>query len=151
MNKSIQKQYEAFEEGFWEVCTARSFAAFSYDEIAELVSGKQEFDWDSFKAAARYEGYEPNSLTIQHLWKVFDSFDDKRKKSFLGFVTSLMNVPVGGLGSVQITIQKTTSVDSVPTAHTCSYILHLPDYKDEEKMRRMLMICTENMEGFGAV
>ena len=39
--------------------------------------------------------------------------------------------------------------DKLMTAHTCFNHLLLPDYKNKEKMRKLLLMAIEYAEGFG--
>jgi hypothetical protein len=73
------------------------------------------------------------------------------KIKMLHFMTGTFRAPVGGLGSVTLTISRDANRAHVPVAHTCQLKLDLPDIRDDEKVRKNLMICIENCQGFGVV
>ena len=81
------------------------------------------------------------------MWSIFIEFNEDKKKKFLRFITGSDRAPIGGLGSVSITIQRSGDIKLLPTAHTCRNILVLPDYNVREKMEWALLTCTEHTEG----
>eukprot|EP01083_Nonionella_stella_P143395 445624_1 len=148
---SIQRQYDAFYQGFHSVCGGEIFAWFRWEELELLVCGSEELDFDALEESARYEdGFVASDQTIRDLWEVVHSLDDEQKKRFLSFCTGSDRVPIRGLGDLRLTISKSGD-DSVrlPTAHTCFNHLLLPDYKSKTILLERLTLAIENAEGFG--
>lgn len=55
-----------------------------------------------------------------------------------------------GMSAVKMYIQPSDE-NSIPVAHTCFNLLDLPNISDREEMRRRLLICLENTQGFNLV
>jgi hypothetical protein len=148
---SVQDKYGEFEKGFKTVCSLPIYNFITYDEFDILLSGEEVFDWEELKWGVKYSGYDANSPTIEIFWKIFDEFTDDEKKKFLVYVTGTDKIPIGGLASLRIQIERVEKSDLLPTAHTCTSHLTLPDYRDEDVLRAKLAKCLENCEGFGFI
>ena len=88
---------------------------------------------------------------VKAFWEVIYSMDSNQQKKFLFFVTGCNRAPVGGLGRLGFTIQRSgPDTSHLPTSHTCFNILLLPEYDSKEKLETKLKIAIENgTEGFG--
>lgn len=152
---SIKRQFNYFIKGFCDALgpVKNLLRMFFPEDLDILISGKEEYDWDEFKQSTNYsDGYDENSESIKIFWKIFfEFFNQDQKIVFLMFVTGSNRVPIQGMKEIKLRIQKSTSTNLLPVAHTCAGILQLPDYKDEEKMKRSLLICLDNCEGFGVI
>ena len=152
LHKSIEIEYNAFSKGFYIPAKLDSLAAFEPEELDILMSGQTVYNWNEFKSSTIYTcGYKSESQTIRMFWKIFDELTEKEKIKFLKFLTGSSLVPVTGLKEVQLEIQKSTDTEKLPVAHTCTNILQLPDYCDEDKLRKNIKICIEYNEGFGVI
>lgn len=150
---SIHTQFQSFESGFNKVITDNIFKYFSPTELASICCGREDHNWDLMKNSTKYDnGYSANSSTIKYFWKVFNVLSEKEKKDLLFFITG-SDCSIGdGLDEQNIiTIYKSGDIEKLPTAHTCTKMLVLPDYQNEEKIFNALMICTENSTGFGFI
>lgn len=151
LNTSVKDQFEHFRAGFLNAFQSPVNDILSPDEINILLSGEDKYDWDSFKQATTYDetssGYTKDSETIVNMWKVFDSFDEKTKCKWLLFVTGNAGSPVGGFSNAKIRITRSADDHLLPTAHTCSRTLVMPDYKDENKIRKSMLLCCEFSQG----
>ena len=97
-----------------------------------------------------YEGgYSDTHAAIVRFWSILHSLTVDQKKKFLFFVTGCARAPMGGLGKLRMLIQRSADEGRLPTSHTCFNVLLLPDYRDDESMRRHLMTAINNAEGFG--
>ena len=53
---------------------------------------------------------------------------------------------------MKFTIQRHgPDTENVPTSHTCSNILMLPEYSSKDKLRKKLLIALEHNQGFGLI
>ena len=76
--KSIEKEFEAFEEGFNELRPNDMFYHhFRLDELDMIVSEKDE--WMFIKENATYQTFTKDSQTIKWFWEYFDKLDNKKK------------------------------------------------------------------------
>ena len=146
-NKRVENQFSKFAEGYNLVCDTPVVSLLSARDLELYVSGEETYDWEALKESCVYDNYTKDSQSVKDMWRVFDSFDEEKKKCFLRFVTGCDRAPTGGLKQVVIRIQRSADVSLLPTAHTCKSIFVLPDYKDYEKMKQNLLICSENAEG----
>ena len=55
LNKSVDRLYEAFHEGFHKVCGGRVLDLFHAHELMALVVGTQKYDWDEFEKNTDYK------------------------------------------------------------------------------------------------
>ena len=94
-----------------------------------LSKSKNVFDpcWnEAFQNFCKYfkvkfcfqEGYDKEHPTIVNFWSVFHSLKDEDKKKFLKFLTGADRVPILGLKSLNIVIQKVNDENYLPVAHT---------------------------------
>ena len=56
MNKSIEKQFKAFSEGFRILCDGPATRLFNAQELERLVCGNPNLDFDALQQNAKYEG-----------------------------------------------------------------------------------------------
>ncbi|CAH1248352.1 UBE3A [Branchiostoma lanceolatum] len=148
---SVERQFEAFSRGFHLVCGGRVLTLFRAEEIELLICGSTELDFDGLEASTVYEdGYSKEHKTVRALWSVVRSLSHKHKKMLLMFITGSDRVPLKGLSTLRITVQRHGSdSERLPTAMTCFNTLLLPSYKDEEKLKNRLLTAIENCKGFG--
>ena len=149
-NDSIEHKFAAFSTGFTNVIQPNYLRIFTPQDLDQLVSGDQQFDWKALKSACKYRGYSRNSRPIKWLWDVFENvFNNNDRRAFLKFVTGCDYAPIGGLGEVELIIEKTDTINLLPTAHTCMNTLTFPAYKTKEQVKKALQTIIQHTEGFG--
>jgi E3 ubiquitin-protein ligase HUWE1 len=94
--KNIQKQMDAFLEGFYELIPRDLISVFTYKELELLISGMPDYKIADLKASANYNGYSATSPQIIWFWEVMDTLDRAEKGNFLQFVTGSSKVPIEG-------------------------------------------------------
>lgn len=106
-DRSIRRQYQAFEKGFLTVLNKRALSLFTPSSLQNLVEGIQEIDIEGLEKTARYDdGYGPEHKTIRDFWGIVRVFSPERKRQLLEFVTASDRVPVNGIGSIMFVIQR---------------------------------------------
>lgn len=149
LSSSISSQFEAFKRGFLTVLPPNVLRLFRPDELSLLVTGQPELNFYELEENTAYEGYNVKSPTIRNFWHVIhDKFNSDDKKRFLYFSTSFKRAPLYGMKSLNFTIIKDTNVDHLPTAHTCSCVLVLPEYKTIQELEKKLRYAISHSEGF---
>merc|ERR1711957_868512 len=118
-----------------------------------IVCGERDLDFSHLRQGTMVveteivfgEGY------LEGFWRVVCNFDAPQKRQFLMFVTGGDLAPVGGLQHLELKLQRNVGEPTMrlPTAHTCFNLLMLPEYDNEDKLRRLLLTAMENAEGFG--
>ncbi|TGZ84448.1 HECT-domain-containing protein [Ascodesmis nigricans] len=152
--RSIRRQYEAFERGFFSVCSRRAISLFSPSGLKALVEGDQSafIDVDELEAVFTYEdGYSPEDRVIKYFWEVVREFTEEQKTQLLEFITSSPRVPVGGVQKLKICIGKMGDPEHLPSSFTCFGKLKLPEYESKEQLREKLLIAIQHTLGFGAM
>merc|ERR1719228_1315210 len=152
LNKSCDTQFDAFKKGFLKVVSKRVLQLFHPQELMALVVGNENYDWKVMEEKCTYkEGYDSDHPTIVYFWEVFHEFTEENKKKFLLFLTGSDRIPIAGMASMKICIQKTADVNFLPVAHTCFNLLDLPEYATKEKLRFKLLQAIQCTKGFGLV
>merc|ERR1712071_475160 len=118
----------------------RVLQLFHPQELMALVVGNENYDWVVMETECTYkEGYSADHQSIQFFWQVFHELSDEDKRKFLLFLTGSDRIPIAGMSSVKIAIQKTADTDFLPVAHTCFNLLDLPEYSTKEKLKFKLL------------
>ena len=116
LGSGVQKQVDAFREGFSQVFPYLALKAFTPNELVMLF-GRVEEDWslegknlipylsvcqltlpialmDSIKAD---HGFNMDSRSIRNLLQVMSELDAQQRRDFLQFVTGSPKLPIGGM------------------------------------------------------
>mmetsp|Transcript_15702 Transcript_15702/g.15839 ORF Transcript_15702/g.15839 Transcript_15702/m.15839 type:complete len:1240 (+) Transcript_15702:142-3861(+) len=151
--QSISAQFNDFHQGFSRVVSAQSTSLFRAEELELLVVGTPHLDFGALEANTEYVGdatWNKDNETIRNFWRVIRGLEFSEQQKFLMFTTGCMKAPVGGLGKLNLKIQRMSAdSDMLPTAHTCFNVLLLPEYSSEEKLRDRLLKAIYECEGFG--
>lgn len=151
LQKSVQNQFNEFERGFRLVMNGPTMSMFRAEEWELFLCGAPDFDLHDLEPGTEYHnGYTKDHPTIRLFWKVAHSFTPEQQRQLLFFATGSDRVPIGGLSKMVFRIQRSGDDQSrLPAAHTCFNLLDLPEYTDEETMRKKLEVAIQNTEGFG--
>ena len=150
--KSCEAQFDAFKKGFLKVISGRVLQLFHPGELQALVVGNENYDWAVLQRDCNYkEGYSADHQTIRYFWDVFHELSEENKRKFLLYLTGSDRIPIAGMTSVKITIQRTQDTSYLPVAHTCFNLLDLPEYGTREKLRFKLLQAIQCTKGFGLV
>ncbi|KAJ8383051.1 hypothetical protein SKAU_G00038290 [Synaphobranchus kaupii] len=82
-NKSVEKQFAGFLEGFSQGCPNKIWRMFLPEELMALLSGNVVYVWEELQKNAKYYAYEPTDENIQNFWTVFTELSEEKKKNFL--------------------------------------------------------------------
>ncbi|RKF53078.1 putative hect-domain-containing protein [Golovinomyces cichoracearum] len=149
---SIRPQFAAFKDGFFTCISRRSVSLFDASILQSLIEGVQVIDINELCHVTRYIGWDGDAThhTIRDFWNVVKKYDLEKRRKLLEFVTASDRLPVGGMRSIQFTIQKNGAEDGLlPTSFTCYGILLLPEYSDKDILEKKLTMALENSKGFG--
>ncbi|XP_071795349.1 E3 ubiquitin-protein ligase HECTD1-like isoform X3 [Asterias amurensis] len=149
LHSGIQRQAEAFKEGFDEVFSMEKLHSFSPTELQTMMCGDQAPTWtreDILNYTDPKLGYTRESPGFQRFVNVMTSLTPDERKSFLQFTTGCSSLPPGGLSNLhpRLTIvRKVDANDSTyPSVNTCVHYLKLPEYSTEEILRERLLSAT---------
>ncbi|BGP04499.1 Putative E3 ubiquitin-protein ligase [Rhodotorula toruloides] len=151
LSTSVSSQWDAFSEGFNEVCSGNALSLFKAQELELVVRGSPEpLDVQALKGVTVYEGFSADEPTIQHFWSVFASLQPDRQRRLLAFCTASDRIPATGVSGLQLRLQCLgDDNDRLPQSHTCFNTLSMWRYGTREKVERMLVRAMEDSEGFG--
>ncbi|OLL26764.1 putative ubiquitin fusion degradation protein [Neolecta irregularis DAH-3] len=159
VGSGIQRQIDAFREGFSSIFSFDSLRTLFVDELIMLF-GQADEDWSietlttSIKAD---HGFHSESVTIKRLIEVMSEFDTSQRRQLLQFLTGSPRLPIGGFQSLSppLTVvckpnePPLTSDDYLPSVMTCVNYLKLPDYSSKDVLRkRILSAAVEGRESF---
>uniref|UniRef100_A0A8D0HIX6 E3 ubiquitin-protein ligase NEDD4-like n=1 Tax=Sphenodon punctatus TaxID=8508 RepID=A0A8D0HIX6_SPHPU len=155
----VQKQMNAFLEGFTELLPTDLIKIFDENELELLMCGLGDVDVNDWRQHAIYKnGYCPNHPVVQWFWKAVLLMDAEKRIRLLQFVTGTSRVPMNGFaelygsnGPQLFTIEQWGSPEKLPRAHTCFNRLDLPPYESFEELREKLLLAVENAQGFEGV
>ncbi|CAL1530118.1 unnamed protein product [Lymnaea stagnalis] len=153
LNKSVEVQFSAFNEGFHSVCGGVVLDLFHPQELQAMVVGNEDYDFIEFQKNTDYKGdYFNNHPTIKMFWEVFHEMSLEDKKKFLLFLTGSDRIPVFGMKNVKMSIQPSGGGEHyLPVAHTCFNLLDLPRYTSKATLKEKLLMAIQQTEGFGLV
>ncbi|XP_036385343.1 E3 ubiquitin-protein ligase NEDD4-like isoform X7 [Megalops cyprinoides] len=155
----VQKQMNAFLEGFTELILIDLIKIFDENELELLMCGLGDVDVNDWRQHTVYKnGYCPNHPVIQWFWKAVLLMDAEKRIRLLQFVTGTSRVPMNGFaelygsnGPQLFTIEQWGTPDKLPRAHTCFNRLDLPTYESFDDLREKLLMAVENAQGFEGV
>ncbi|WAQ82855.1 hypothetical protein PtA15_3A220 [Puccinia triticina] len=175
LNKSIEKQFKAFSDGFNSIAAGNGLSLFQPEEIELLVIGStynSKLDIEDLKAITLYVGFSPTDLTVQYFWIVIDSFSFEDQKKLLRFITGTDRIPATGISGLNLKITRSvrpidvnpnsrrrhlqsnqlgtlTINERLPESHTCFNQLILSDFSSVQSLDEKLRLAINESEGFG--
>jgi E3 ubiquitin-protein ligase HUWE1 len=82
---------------------------------------------------------------------VLDGLSQDNLRRFLRYITGMVAIPLDGMGK-PIIVQCQPKSDHLPSAHTCSFQLDLPDYDELETTKQKVLKMLEWLDaGFAFV
>ncbi|KAK5781093.1 ubiquitin-ubiquitin ligase HUL5 PWA37_002016 [Arxiozyma heterogenica] len=133
-----------FLEGLGSIIPQHWFGMFNTVDFQMLISGGHKpVDIEDLRTHTEYGGYDENDSTIKYFWEVLEEFNDKERRDFLRFVTSVPQAPLKGFSALEpkfgIRNGGKYELDRLPTASTCVNLLKLPDYGDKTVLKQKLL------------
>jgi hypothetical protein len=125
---------------------------FTPRELAQMIVGASEISVEDFTRNVSLVGYSHASPQIQWLIGLLDDFTPEQKNKFLRFATGTTQLPPGGFANLPqpfCIARQVDDLDDLPTAATCFYTMRLPEYKDEEILRKKVTMAIEADYGMG--
>jgi len=138
----IGDQMIAFAKGFADMIPAKYSRILSVLELNTLVSGTVKLDLDDMMRHVVYtEGYHQRSPVIQWFWSMVKGMTPAERESLLLFWSGSPVPPLFGFAS-KVTDSDSWTVGlmpgnamSLPSSSTCSFLLRIPNYPNEEVLR----------------
>ncbi|GAM25816.1 hypothetical protein SAMD00019534_089910 [Acytostelium subglobosum LB1] len=149
---SRKYQLESFRSGFMSIDSLNAhFALFSPTELQLLICGNTIVDADVLKRHIKFIGFPATSDTPRHFLDIIDAMTQDELHLFLRFMTGMVVIPMQGLER-PLSIIHIPKSEKLPTSHTCSYQLDLPDYSDFDTLKKKLLQMLDWLDsGFGFI
>ena len=158
---TIKPQIDALLKGFYEIIPQKLISIFNYRELELVISGMPTIDINDWKNNTIYENYNEESNIIKYFWEIIESFDNDERAEFLQFVTGSSKVPlqgfcalqgIGGINKFKISKVFDNNFDRLPSAHTCTNQLDLPEYPNKDILYEKLRLAIkEGKNSFGFI
>ena len=157
---TIKPQVKALLKGFYQIIPQKLISIFNYRELELVISGLPTIDIKDWKKNTLYENYTEETPIIKYFWEIIESYDNNERAEFLQFVTGSSKVPlegfralqgIGGVNKFLISKVFDKNFDRLPTAHTCTNQLDLPEYPNKEILKQRLKFAIKEGKGFGFV
>ena len=156
---TIKPQIDALLKGFYDIIPQKLISIFNNRELELVISGMPTIDIKDWKNNTIYENYNEESDVVKYFWEIIESFDNDERAEFLQFVTGSSKVPlegfsalqgIGGINKFKISKVFSKDYDRLPTAHTCTNQLDLPEYPNKEILyERLRLAIKEGKNSFG--
>ncbi|CAF3947497.1 unnamed protein product, partial [Rotaria sordida] len=155
----FHRQIEYIRQGLCSIIPSDFLTLFTADELEIAICGKGEIDVLLLKRNTIYsDQYNENSPHIQRFWTVLNEmFDEEQKKLFLIFVWGRSTLPREDKEFTTKFIIQTIFPNAnhetdqmLPRAHTCFFILDLPEYSTIEIMYERLNYAITNCSSIDA-
>ncbi|BGP44507.1 Putative E3 ubiquitin-protein ligase [Rhodotorula kratochvilovae] len=145
LSTSVSSQFDAFAEGFHEVCAGNALSLFKAQELELVVRGSTEaLDVDALRGVTVYEEFAPDEPTVESFWAVFASLPSEKQRRLLQFITASDRLPATGAAGLSLKLQCLgEDCERLPQSHTCFNTLAMWRYGAREKVERMLVTAME--------
>ena len=152
LRKSVIKQISSFCDGFDEIVPPKLIQMFSPSELNLMICGIPKININDMKMFTHYiNPYNKDHPVIQMFFRMLTKWSHENLAKLLLFITGSSQVPINGFKDFQdtgnpICISPGGEKDRLPAAHTCSNMLCLPYYDDENDMNDKLLIAIQHCE-----
>ncbi|TNY21652.1 Proteophosphoglycan ppg4 [Rhodotorula diobovata] len=148
LSKSVSSQFDAFAEGFHEVCAGNALSLFKARELELVVRGSTEaLDVDALRGVTVYEGFAPDEPTVEAFWETFHALSPTQQRRLLAFITASDRLPATGTAGLTLKLQCLgEDCDRLPQSHTCFNTLALWRYGTRSKVERLVVRAMEDRQ-----
>ena len=125
--------YEAIPYGVWRWLTV--------DELDELLRGSESVNVTALAASTAVRARPEDQEIVKWFWDCLGSMTDGEMRDFVSFVSGSPYLPQSGIAGrqwLQVVIDESAVVDSLPRSQTCFVQLILPRYSDKSKLKSQL-------------
>ena len=141
----IKNQIKYIQKGLFSAIDKNIIQILNWNQLEEMVCGKNKMDISDFKTHTVYQGYKENDQTIIWFWKWLEQSKDEIQFKYLKFVSGRTRLPKSGFGYTYThTITKIGIGNKYPKAATCFFTLKLPPFEDEKEFIEKIEYAIEN-------
>lgn len=149
---AVMEQYasavRAMRRGLVAIIPDRAVRLCGGAELQRLVCGEADIDLEVLRANTEYDSrkyYSAEHRNIRFFWEAMATFTAEQKRGFVRFAWGRSKLPRGrwplnGKGQqVKFKIVPKPNFAGLPLAHTCFFLIELPEYPSLETMRARLL------------
>ena len=151
-----EKQMSWVKEGIKEVIDLNILTFLNWDEIEKRACGGT-IETDVLKSISEYRECSEDQNIIKWFWKMFDAFTQEERKAYLKFVWGRSKIPIDTSNLYykhRITLYNDWADNALPKAHTCFFMIDIPNYKTyeimESKIKYAIETCGEIDDDYSA-
>jgi len=130
------------KEGIEFVIPIETLRMLTWEEIETRACGAKIISVESLKSITEYEGGSETSEYFQRFWRVFEELTEEDKQKYLKFVWGRSRLPAD-LTNLRnkhsIHLIPSWGDNMMPQAHTCFFMLDLPNYTTDEACEKKLV------------
>jgi hypothetical protein len=137
--------------GLASIVPPRALSLCSWRDLRRLVSGEPVIDIDNLKRNSKYDNskyFSEEHPSVQMFWRALRELTPEQKSNFIRFAWGRSRLPRGKWPlqqngtPVRFTIVPRRNVTTgIPLAHTCFFLIELPEYKDYGVCKKMLKLA----------
>jgi len=137
-------------QGLTCIIPERALQTCTWKELARLTCGEPDVDLDVLKRNTAFDSrgiYSERHPVIRNFWTVMESLTPEQRKNFVRFSWGRSKLPRGAWPKnskgeqVKFKIVPKLGYTGLPLAHTCFFLIELPDYPTLDMMRQRLMVA----------
>ena len=149
---AVLEQYSAaaraMRRGLVSIIPDRAVRLCGGSELQRLVCGEPDIDLDVLRANTEFDSrryYSAEHRNIRFFWEAMATFTAEQKRGFVRFAWGRSKLPRGrwplnGKGAqVKFKIVPKPNSTGLPLAHTCFFLIELPEYPSLEVMKARLL------------
>jgi len=149
LNVSIEYSFNAFKQGFLDVCGGNPLTLFRAEEIEMMVCGSHDMDLYSLEILTIYEGFKRTDRLIKDFWDIVKfGYSIELQRKLLLFVTGTDRLPATGSSKFFKISRLGRDSNKLPVAHTCFNQLCLWEYPTKQKLYEKLTQAITESSGF---
>ena len=143
--KEFETQMEWIKKGIYSVINKNILQILNWNQLEEMICGKNKLDIEEFKKNTKYDGYKGDEEIIKWFWEWLENSNDETQFKYLQFVSGRTRLPSSRFGfKYTHTISKISIDNSLPKSSTCFFTLKLPDYDSKDKLIEKMKYAIEN-------
>ncbi|CAM8994499.1 unnamed protein product [Rhodiola kirilowii] len=155
-------QVAHFAKGFEDIMPSPEYMLFFFrclklEDLDQMLRGSESDlfveDWKSHTDCIGYTDEDPQIIWF---WKIVDEMDPEQQRHLLFFWTAVKYLSFEGFSGLSSRLEihrASTTMDHLPTSHTCFNRICLPEYPTYEMMQRRVAIIIQEhvVNSFGNV
>jgi E3 ubiquitin-protein ligase HUWE1 len=154
LKRQINKQVEAFCEGFYDLIPPDELRTFTPSELDLLICGVPEIDVADFERYCECNPpYSHDHRVVRLFFETIRTWDNEQLAKLILFITGSSQIPMNGFRMLRdmgqnIVISPGGDSCRLPAAHTCANTLDLPAYETAEELNAKLNFAIHECNSF---